>query len=121
MVLHGKERLLRMPQALYRPVVQVEMGDFRPLLQRIDIDTKTMILRRNLNLPGCEVHDRLVAPVVTEFELIGLSTQGQTQNLVSQTDTKQGDLSHQGGNIAPWHRAPRPGRPDHLTKKRHPA
>ena len=99
MVLHGKERLLRMPQALYRPVVQVEMGDFRPLLQRIDIDTETMILRRNLNPPGCEVHHRLVAPVMAEFELISLSTQGQTQNLVSQTDTEQGDFSHQSGDI----------------------
>ena len=78
MVLHGKEGLLRMPQAFNRPVVQVEMGDFRPLLQRIDIDTETMILRRNLNLPGCEVHHRLVAPVMAKFELIGLSTQGQT-------------------------------------------
>ena len=99
MVLHGKERLLRMPQALDRPVVQVEMGDFRPLLQRIDVHTETMILGRNLNLPGGEVHHRLVAPVMAEFELIGLSTQGQTQNLVSQTDTEQGNLSHQGGDI----------------------
>ena len=99
MVLHGKERLPRMTQALNRPVVQVEMGDFRPLLQRIDIDTETMILRRNFNLPGCEVHHRLVAPVMAEFELIGLSTQRQTHKLVSQTDTKQRDFPHQGGDI----------------------
>ena len=121
MVLHGKERLLRMPQALDRPVVQVEVGDFRPLLQRIDIHTETMILGRNLNLPGGEVHHRLVAPVMAEFELIGLSTQGQTQNLVSQTDTEQGGLVPPGRRYSPWHRAAHPGRPDRSTKKRHPA
>ena len=99
MVLHGKEGLLRMPQAFNRPVVQVEMGDFRPLLQRIDIDTETMILRRNFNLPGGEVHHRLVAPMMTEFEFIGLPAKRQTQNLVSETDAKQGDFSYQGGNI----------------------
>ena len=68
MVLDGKNPESRMPHALDRLVVQVQMRDFRPGgSEVIPVHAVVVILNRNLDLPSLEILDRVIPPMVAEF------------------------------------------------------
>ena len=64
-------------------------------LQRIRVHYEPVVLRRDFNFPGCQIHHRVIAAVVTEFQLEGFATQSQSQNLMAETDSEDGHLPNQ--------------------------
>ena len=87
MVLDGKDGEAEVPHSFNRPVIQIHVGqlDF-PAGDGVDVDRKAVVLGRDLDLSGVELLDRVVRPMMAKFEFIGSATQGEAQNLVSQTD-----------------------------------
>ena len=77
-----------MHQALDRVVVEIEMGDFDRALKRIGIDGEAVVLRSDFYFSRGQVHHRLIAAVMAEFQFIGLAAQGQTQNLMAEANSK---------------------------------
>ena len=66
-ILNGKNRQLAVRQSLDRIVVQIQMSDVDRALERIRINGEAVILRRDLDFPGRQIHDRLVAAVMAEL------------------------------------------------------
>ncbi len=72
-------------------IVQVDMGQFHVgVFHRLNVHGKTMILRGDLHPAGLQVFDRLVGPPVSEFEFKSGPAQGQSQDLMAQTDAEDG-------------------------------
>lgn len=67
-----------MPHPLYGSVVEVDVGQLDLFVRdRGDIHREAVVLCGDLDLPGRQILDRLVAAVMSELELIGPSTEGQ--------------------------------------------
>ena len=80
-----------MLQSFERVIVQVHVGQLDLAhLQRIRVDHEPVVLHRDFYFPGGEVHHRVIAAVVAEFQLEGPAPQGQSENLVPETDSKDG-------------------------------
>jgi hypothetical protein len=58
-----------------------------------------VVLGRNFNFSGGQVHDRMIAAMVSEFELIRLSTQCEANDLVPKTNPKDRDFANQGSHV----------------------
>ena len=104
MILHRKNRQLPVAHSLAGLVVQVPMGDLNLTARnRFRIHGEAVVLSGDLHSPRLEVHHRMVCPMVAEFQLVGFSSQGQTQNLMAQTNTEDGQfpdaLANRGDEI----------------------
>ena len=87
MILDGEDGKSRVSHALDGPIVQIDMGKlYVAARDGIDVDRKTMILGRDLDLPRVQFLDRMVRPMVAEFELVRPPPEGQPQNLMPETD-----------------------------------
>lgn len=51
-----------------------------------------MVLSRDGDFAGAKILDRVVSSAVTELELVGGAAEAVSQDLVSQADSKHGDL-----------------------------
>ena len=72
-----------MPQPFQRIVVQIDVRQLNfTLRQRIRIDCKIMIVRRNLNLPGPQLLHRMIPAVMSKLQLKRLPTQCNPDNLM---------------------------------------
>ena len=70
-VLHGENRQLLVTQTFDRVVVEVYMRDLHlGGIERIKVDTETVILRGDLDLAGRKVLDRLVGSAMAELEFV---------------------------------------------------
>ena len=89
-----------MPQTLKSIVVQVDVGlqDFR-VFERIRIDGKVVIVRRDLDLAGFKLLYRMVPAVMAELEFVCLAAKGQSDQLMAKTNTKDRCLAHQAANV----------------------
>lgn len=63
--------------------------------QRGVVNSKAVILRRDVSLASCEIHHRLVLATVTKLQFVGVSASSQSKQLISQTDPKNW-LTNQG-------------------------
>jgi len=73
-----------MPESFQGLVVKVDVGLFQKI-QLVDVDAETVVLSGNFNFSGCQVLDRVIGPVVTEFKLKAFGPHGQSKELVAQT------------------------------------
>src|SRR5438094_3490195 len=101
-ILHRKHRTISTGQSFDRVIVQTQMyhedvterriDDGRSFRHRTDrvayLYRKIVVLRRDLNSSGAEVHDWMIRPMMAELQLIGLESQRETENLMPSTNTK---------------------------------
>src|SRR5438093_6094769 len=92
MVLNAKHRTRLMPQALDRAVVQVLVCDLDVGRKRLRIDGEAVILRRDFDLSGRQLLDRMICPAMTELELERSAAHRQTEYLMTQTDAERGHV-----------------------------
>src|SRR5262245_60617561 len=88
MILDGKERLLRVGQALDRPVVEVQVREARLASERIDVNREAVVLRGDLDLARRRVHDRMVRAVVAELELVGRAAEREPEDLMAEANAE---------------------------------
>src|SRR6266571_1362616 len=93
-VLDGEDGQLAVAHPLGRPVVEVGVRLDEPgLLHRLRVHGEAVVLRGDLDAPGQEVLHRVVRAVVAELELEGLSSEGQTEDLVAEADAENRRLA----------------------------
>ena len=95
MVLHGEERQLLVREALDGPVVEVDVRELGAAAERVDVDGEAVVLRGDLDLAGGQIHDRLVAAVVAELELVGAAAEREPEDLVPEADAEDRHLAEQ--------------------------
>src|SRR3954463_13874668 len=87
MVLHAEQRQVAMPQSLQRAVIQIDMRlDDLTVRERIWVNGKVMIVRRDLHLLRLQLLHRMIAAVVSELELVCLAAERQADQLMSETN-----------------------------------
>src|SRR6185437_10264270 len=92
MVLHREGRLVGAAQALVGAVEQRDVGHLDVLGQRLGNDAEAVVLRRDLDLAGGQVLDRLVGAAMAALHLPGLAAQRQRQELVTEADAEDRHL-----------------------------
>ena len=97
MVLDAERRIRFVADALYRVVVEIDVGDF----QRIGkvAERVVVVLAGDLDATGQKVLDRVVAAVVPEFEPRALRTGRQPQQLMPETDPHERHLAEQHADV----------------------
>lgn len=90
MVLNGDYRQFLVSYPFHSSIVQVEVTYAETILQGSEIDSVAVVLSRDVYAPCVDVADRVVATAMSEFELEGASTEGTTDELLSQTDAHEG-------------------------------
>ena len=76
-----------MSNARDRIVIQVSVCDFQAVRQRFFFDREAMILCRDFNLAGLQIHDGLVGPAMTKLQLKCLRATSEREKLVAQADS----------------------------------
>ena len=95
-----------MPEAFQRVVVQIDVGlDDLRFLQRIRVDSKIVIVRRDLDFRGLKLFDRMIASMMAVFQLVGPAAQGQSNELVPKADAENRDPAQQPAYIVAGVRA----------------
>src|SRR5215467_6114619 len=99
-ILHAEQRQIAMAQALERRVVQIYVRqlDFG-LRQRVGIDGKIVIVRGNLDFAGAKLLHRMIAAVMPELELVGLATERDAGELVTETNAEDRLPPHEAADI----------------------
>ena len=67
MVLYREDRQFFMPQARDSIVVEIDVRDLDVRRQRTAVDREAVVVRRDLDLAGVEVFDRLITAAVAEL------------------------------------------------------
>ena len=95
-VLHGENGQRSMPHALKGLVVKVDVRylDLR-IFDRLNIDTKAVVLGRDLDVACQKILYRMVRTTVTKFQFICFTTKGKPQKLMAQADSKNGIIRNQ--------------------------
>src|SRR5262245_28389757 len=76
MILNAESRYRTMFETFDSVVVQVDMRDRHIVqVQAVRIHSKTVILRRYFDLVAFQIHDWMIPAVMSELELVGLTTQ----------------------------------------------
>ena len=87
-VLDAEDGLGLVPQPLDRAVIQVDVRHLHIRGQRFRVHGEAVVLRRDLDLAGGKVLDRMVAPAMPELELIGVAAHRERQDLVAETNAE---------------------------------
>src|SRR4030042_5615384 len=96
MILDGKKRDSLMLQPFQGLIIQVNVGQFHiRIVHGWDVYGKAVILRGDLHPAGLQIFDRLVGSSVSEFEFKSGSAQGQSNDLMAQAYTKDGQPAQQ--------------------------
>src|SRR5437870_3911858 len=98
MILHGKGGLPLHGETLDGLVVQIEMRHLGAAAERLRVDGEAVVLRRDLDLAGGEVLDRLVPPVVPELELERPPAEREAHDLVAEADAEHWHLAEELGD-----------------------
>ena len=73
-------------------------------IQRIGINAESMILRGDRDLSCSKILDRLIGSPVAELEFKGPPPEGQSQELMAQTDPEDGSLPDEFRGLFQWRR-----------------
>jgi hypothetical protein len=87
-ILHAEDRPLALAKAFDGLIIQIEMRQLELLGQLRD--GEAVVVRRDLDFAREEVLDGLVRSAVSELQFVRARAQGQTQNLMPQTDPEDG-------------------------------
>jgi len=88
-ILHGKDGQVLMPHPFQGLIVEVPLSEFDFIrIERVGIDTESMVLGGDHHPTGPDVFDGLIGPAMAEFQFEGPPPQGQPQELVTQTDAE---------------------------------
>ena len=75
-------------------VVEVDVSHANVIeIEAVRIHSETMILSRYLDLIAVNVENRMVSPVMAEFELERTAAQGEAENLMTEADSEDGLLT----------------------------
>src|ERR1700683_4384108 len=101
-----------MPQPFQSRIIQIHVRELNfTLRQRIGIDREVVIVRRDLNLSRSQLLHWMIPAVVPKLQLEGLPAKCDANELVSETNAKDGLPSHQSANrihrIGAWLRVAR--------------
>lgn len=88
--LHTKKWLVRVHDPLVRQIVRMNKQRFPILGQRLGIDGVPVILGGDVTPSRAQINTRLVHAAISVLHLVGASSGGQGQKLISKTDTKDG-------------------------------
>jgi hypothetical protein len=83
MILHAKNRLGLVAQALDGLIVQIDAVYRDAGRQRFRVHGKTMILRRDFDFAGFQVLHRLVCAAMTEFQFKSFPAERLSENLMA--------------------------------------
>ena len=75
-ILHAENRQFAMAHAFDRAVIQIDMRHFDLGRERIRIDRKSVILRRDRHSSGFQIFNRLVAAAMSEFQFVRFAAEG---------------------------------------------
>ena len=94
-VLYGKQGNLLVQKSLHCIVIQIDMARLNVrIFQGFHIHTEPVVLGRNLHLSGGQILYGLVGAPVAKLQLKGLSSQGQSCQLVPQAYSENRPLSN---------------------------
>ena len=83
-ILHAEQRQIPVPQAFQRRVIQIHVRQFDfAFRQRIRIDCKIVVVRRDLNLPGGQLLYGMIPTMVSKFQLEGSAAERDSGELMS--------------------------------------
>jgi len=86
-VLYREGRFRDMPDAFNGVVVQIDVRHgCHGRVERVGIDGKVVVLGGDFNLPGCQVLDGVIAPVVAELQAVRPAAQRQAEELMTQAN-----------------------------------
>jgi len=85
MILNAEEWKVFVLKTFYRVVVEVDVGqlDFR-LIHRLPVDREAVILRGDLNFARLKILYGMVGSTMSELELVRLSPQSESEQLVTE-------------------------------------
>ena len=90
MVLNAKDRQALVAHSFHGLIVEVDSIDRNLTGQALWVHRKSMVLGRNLDFARFEIFHWLVGAPVPELELKSFASEGLSEDLVSQTDAKDG-------------------------------
>ena len=96
-ILDAEDRQPLVPQPFEGLVVQVDVAGLDVGGQRGGVDGEAVVLRRDLDLAGPLVADRVIGAAVAELELEGLGAERLAEELVAQADPEDRDAARLGG------------------------
>lgn len=94
-ILHAEDGMPAMAHTFQRAVVEIEVGRLDVGGQRVRGDGEAVILRGNFDLACAAIEDRMIGATMAKLQLERLRTQGQTQELMAQTDAEDWLLADQ--------------------------
>ena len=80
MVLDRENRVFPVPQPFDGVVVQIDVGHFEVVGQRVGVNGEAVVLTGNLDPTRLVVQHRLVRPTVSEFQLEGFAPQASERS-----------------------------------------
>ena len=96
MILHTGNPIADTADPLHGVIQQIDMRQLQSCPRKaVGIYRVGMILACHLNFPGEKIFHRVIAPAMSEFQLIRLGAVSQTDNLMSQTNTEDRQFSAQ--------------------------
>ncbi len=97
MVLNGNDRPSLVGKAFERAVVQIHMRR-RHVVHAVDINTKSVILRRYFHMAGFQILDRMIAAMMAELQLSCRAAKGMAKKLVPEADAGNGIFRGKSAN-----------------------
>ncbi len=99
-ILHAEEWQIAVPQPFERVVVQVNVRQFDfALRQGIWIDSEVVVMRSDFNFAGRHLLYGMIAAVMSELQFVGLSSQRDAGQLMSQANSEDWLTTHQTADV----------------------
>src|SRR5918994_2307161 len=95
MILHTPGPLMGATDTFDGAVVEVAVGQLDSVRERVLAYGEAVVLARYLDASRLQVPDGMVSTVMAEGQLVGLATEGEPEELVSEADPERRDLTEQ--------------------------
>src|SRR2546430_11164081 len=93
-ILHGQHRLALVPETFQRLVVEIDVRVLDLVrVQRIGIDRKAVILRRDLHAPAAKILDRMIAAAMSELQFVRAAAEREAEELMTEADAEDRHLA----------------------------
>src|SRR5258708_33787154 len=89
-----------MAEAFQGLVVEIDVGELDVVLaEGVGIDREAVVLGRDLDPAVAQILDRMIAAAVSELQFVGLSAEGQAEELMAEADTEDGNLPDEMADV----------------------
>ena len=100
MILHTEDRVTAVAHPFDSVVIQVEMSDCDLRVgERVGVDTEAVVLGSDFHFVGAVVYDGVIGSVMAELELVGFAAEGEAENLMTETDAEDGNLTDEFADL----------------------